>query len=361
MTEKTLKIRIKMHTPSDVPESNMTGAEEPEANSESYKSAKSSDRLHMGVVAAISGVVMLTLAFIFLNLRDRDEPLPKTDIAATTSEPVTESPSDSGDYDKNAALLSVLEQERVATTSELAPAPTTPPSAAEPDSKDTAAMAASSQTGDAINEPGSPAARSDPPTGLQDQPPVGPHAEADTQAPSESSRAVSGEQRLGDAPAANTEEAIESDTAARPQTSRIPSNQGAPTQSESVAASTGTAQSASRASAPTARIARAQFTNGVRGREPIDLVESVVRSNGQTAQQLYYFTELRNLKGETVTHRWEHEGQQVAEVSFNVGGNRWRVFSSKSLPPNMTGEWQVVVTNTDGEPLTTASFVYQEP
>ena len=125
MTEKTLKIRIKMHTPSDVPESNMTGAEEPEANSESYKSAKSSDRLHMGVVAAISGVVMLTLAFIFLNLRDRDEPLPKTDIAATTSEPVTESPSDSGDYDKNAALLSVLEQERVATTSELAPAPTT--------------------------------------------------------------------------------------------------------------------------------------------------------------------------------------------------------------------------------------------
>lgn len=354
MTEKTLKIRIKMHTPTDAPEATTQGAEEPEVNTESSRLAGGgSDKLHMGVVAMISGVVMLTLAFIFLNLRDRDEPPETTDLATTTGDLVTENPPDSRDHDKNAALLSVLEQESVDTTGDLDAAPVEPSTEAANNSTDSATMAASSQEDIvAINQ-------SDTSSGLKDQPQIGQHAEAASKAPPDSPPAVPGEQQLDDAPAASAGEAAEPSTVARPQTSRNHSNQGDLTRTEPVAAPSTPAASANQADSPTPRIARAQFTNGIQGREPIDRVESVVQSDGQTNQQLYYFTDLRNLKGETVTHRWEHKGQQVAEVSFNVGGNRWRVFSSKSLPPDMTGEWQVIVTKSDGEPLKTASFVLQ--
>ena len=74
MTEKTLKIRIKMHSPTDSPESSTDGMVEPETPGETSGTSGSSDKLHMGVVAMISGVVMLTLALIFLDLSNRDEP-----------------------------------------------------------------------------------------------------------------------------------------------------------------------------------------------------------------------------------------------------------------------------------------------
>lgn len=107
------------------------------------------------------------------------------------------------------------------------------------------------------------------------------------------------------------------------------------------------------------KIARAQFTSGIAGREPIDRVESVVRADQRRPKRLYYFTEFRDMEGETVTHRWEHEGKVAAEITFEVRGNRWRAYSSKSLLPTMTGQWRVVVTDSAGKPLSVASFAYQ--
>lgn len=109
------------------------------------------------------------------------------------------------------------------------------------------------------------------------------------------------------------------------------------------------------------KVSRAQFTTGIQRREPIDRVEDVVYADGNGPERLYYFTELQDMKGETVTHRWEHEGKVVAEVRFKVAGDRWRVNSSKYLPPSMTGRWQVVVTDSRGQSMTTDRFVYRGP
>jgi Protein of unknown function (DUF2914) len=106
-------------------------------------------------------------------------------------------------------------------------------------------------------------------------------------------------------------------------------------------------------------IARAQFTTGIEAREPIDRIESVVFTEGQQLKRLFYFTELRDLKGETIIHRWEHEGEVVAEVKFNVRGNRWRVYSSKYLSPQMTGQWRVIVVNSKGESLISTDFMFE--
>ena len=94
-------------------------------------------------------------------------------------------------------------------------------------------------------------------------------------------------------------------------------------------------------------VARAQFTRGVVGREPIDELHDLPPD----LDKLYFFTELRDMTGQTVIHRWEHEGEVVAEVKMKVGGPRWRTYSSKQLPARREGRWSVVVLDEQGWPI----------
>ena len=76
--------------------------------------------------------------------------------------------------------------------------------------------------------------------------------------------------------------------------------------------------------------------------------------------RIYYFTEIRDMAGQTVTHRWEHDGQVMAEVPFEVGGDRWRVYSSKNLEPSWTGEWKASVVDGSGATLSANTFTYNK-
>ncbi len=92
-------------------------------------------------------------------------------------------------------------------------------------------------------------------------------------------------------------------------------------------------------------VTRSVFTSGVSEREPVDRLDVVDPRTGK----VFYFTELRDMSGQTATHRWEHDGKVMAEVTFDVRGPRWRVWSSKNLDPSWTGEWRVSVLNGAGE------------
>ena len=93
--------------------------------------------------------------------------------------------------------------------------------------------------------------------------------------------------------------------------------------------------------APAGEVARAAFTSAVKDREPVDEVERVKKGT----KEVLFFTELRGMKGQTITHRWIYQGETKAEVTFDVGGPRWRVYSSKDLLPEWTGKWTVEVVN----------------
>ena len=111
------------------------------------------------------------------------------------------------------------------------------------------------------------------------------------------------------------------------------------------------------ATAPAAandHVARAVFTNSVHDREPADTITTL----GNDKNQIYFFTDLRGLAGQTVIHRWEYQGKTVDEVKFNVGGPRWRVWSSKTLSPQSTGDWRVEIIGGDGKTLGEGSFKY---
>jgi len=104
------------------------------------------------------------------------------------------------------------------------------------------------------------------------------------------------------------------------------------------------------------RVARSAFTQTIIAREPQDQIISL--SNDQDA--VYYFTEIRGMSGQEITHRWLYNNKVMAEVRFQIGSNRWRVWSKKYLVDGWTGLWTVEVVDQTGTVIHTDIFTYTE-
>lgn len=101
-------------------------------------------------------------------------------------------------------------------------------------------------------------------------------------------------------------------------------------------------------------VVRSAFTTEIAEREPTQNLQNLTNESGK----VMFFTELRDMGGQTAIHRWEYEGKIVAEIEFNVKGPRWRVWSSKSLIPQWTGDWKVSVINGAGEVISEKNLSY---
>ncbi|MHB1528334.1 MAG: DUF2914 domain-containing protein [Acidiferrobacteraceae bacterium] len=101
-------------------------------------------------------------------------------------------------------------------------------------------------------------------------------------------------------------------------------------------------------------VARAVFTTGIVKREPVDDITTLTTD----ANHVYYFADVHNLTGQTVIQRWEYRGHIVSQVSFPVGGPRWRIYSLKALNPTQTGEWEASVRDPAGVTLAVNTFDY---
>ncbi|HEY3486869.1 MAG TPA: DUF2914 domain-containing protein [Gammaproteobacteria bacterium] len=103
-------------------------------------------------------------------------------------------------------------------------------------------------------------------------------------------------------------------------------------------------------------VSRASFTTGIQDREPVDELADATTVH----DKIYFFTELKDLDGQTVQHRWRYMGETVAEIDFNVGGSRWRVWSHKTLQPDKLGTWTVEVINGSGKVIATKTLEYKQ-
>ncbi len=101
-------------------------------------------------------------------------------------------------------------------------------------------------------------------------------------------------------------------------------------------------------------VGRSLFTTGIEEREPIDRIENLHPSE----EHVFFFTEVLDMSNRSITHRWSYLGQTMAEVGFDIGGDRWRVWSSKRLTPEWAGAWQVDVVDENGQVLDTKHFVF---
>ncbi len=101
-------------------------------------------------------------------------------------------------------------------------------------------------------------------------------------------------------------------------------------------------------------VTRALFTRDIKDLEPVDTVSTL--TNDLT--HIVYFTEIRGMAGQTVTHRWEYNGKIILEMPIKVGTSRWRAYSTKTLFPSWVGEWKVSVVDAAGGTLSVNTFTY---
>ncbi len=92
-------------------------------------------------------------------------------------------------------------------------------------------------------------------------------------------------------------------------------------------------------------VPRAALTSAIDDREPVDVVSHVPAES----DHIYYFSELSGQAGRTIIHRWLHDGRNFGDVRFDIGGDRWRVWSRKQLTADMHGNWRVQIVDAEDE------------
>jgi hypothetical protein len=101
-------------------------------------------------------------------------------------------------------------------------------------------------------------------------------------------------------------------------------------------------------------VSRATFTEAVVNREPKNRITELPNNK----QYIYYFTELKGMAGQNISHRWLLDGKPMYEMKFNVGSPRWRIWSSLPLQQEWLGRWEVQVVNEMGQVVHSDSFKY---
>lgn len=90
--------------------------------------------------------------------------------------------------------------------------------------------------------------------------------------------------------------------------------------------------------------------------KPTEIITSVDRNVGT----VFFYTELSGLSGQTVAHRWIHNGKTVATVNIAVRSNYTRTFSRSSINPNHIGRWEVQVVRSNGQVLASRIFTVMQ-
>ena len=99
-------------------------------------------------------------------------------------------------------------------------------------------------------------------------------------------------------------------------------------------------------------VARAIVTTNIKDLEPVDnrshFPEAVDRVN--------FFTDVRNMNGKTIAHRWEYQERVMLETRFNISSDRYRVYSTKTMTKLWPGAWRAVVADSEGNTLAAVTF-----
>ena len=100
-------------------------------------------------------------------------------------------------------------------------------------------------------------------------------------------------------------------------------------------------------------VSRSAFTREIVAREPAEASVEFPSDVGE----VYFFTQILDAgKSEEIVHRWDYNGETVAEVSLHVEGPSWPTWSSKKVMPHQLGAWSVTVITAEGDAIETANF-----
>jgi len=101
----------------------------------------------------------------------------------------------------------------------------------------------------------------------------------------------------------------------------------------------------------------ATFTTNIFNGAPTDYREQFSTST----PVVYYYGELLDLTGQTVTLRWSLEGKRMQDIPVVVTSARQPAWTMMKMQPQWTGNWTVEVLNGKGQVIDQRNFAYSPP
>jgi hypothetical protein len=95
----------------------------------------------------------------------------------------------------------------------------------------------------------------------------------------------------------------------------------------------------------------AALARAIEDRMPVDTASTFPADVGR----VWLWTSVTGAEGQTISHVWSH-GDNEWTVNLQIGADRWRTWSNKTIPPEWTGDWKVEVRDGEGNVLKTVTF-----
>ncbi|MDI1232496.1 MAG: DUF2914 domain-containing protein [Methylobacter sp.] len=86
---------------------------------------------------------------------------------------------------------------------------------------------------------------------------------------------------------------------------------------------------------------RAVLTYEINNKEPVGEIVKTINISKKKPIWVYYFTELKEMKGSKVYHEWLKDGVVDTRRALIISGNRWRTSSRKLFSDAEKGNWTV--------------------
>jgi len=102
----------------------------------------------------------------------------------------------------------------------------------------------------------------------------------------------------------------------------------------------------------TPEVNRAVLCTAIADREPVNAVTNIVAGE----QSIFFFNEIINAAGSTLTHRWLYNDVEIASVPLKVDADRWRTWSSKQVWHLLPGVLKVQTVDESGTVLAEQSL-----
>jgi Protein of unknown function (DUF2914) len=103
-------------------------------------------------------------------------------------------------------------------------------------------------------------------------------------------------------------------------------------------------------------VTRAQLTSDIKKNEPVDKLKLPLKISKKETLWIYYFVELKAMKGKTVFHEWWLNGNLVSRKKVNISDDPWRTASKQLITYTNNNDWIVRVVDESRNKLAEISF-----
>jgi hypothetical protein len=103
-------------------------------------------------------------------------------------------------------------------------------------------------------------------------------------------------------------------------------------------------------------VVRALLAKGIWQNEPFRKISGTIKVNSKDATGIFYFTELENMKDQSIFHIWRYKGDIIFKKQKHVTENQWQTYTSKLFTKRSIGSWSVETVDSNNRQLNLINF-----